>query len=173
MPCAAAMKSALNKPLIIVADTGPLISWARANQLPLLRNLLTALLVPPAVREELGQPTRPGAELLLDNSWLRLCDLPPDLSLDGFPGVLGAGERQAIALAQHLHADYLLMDDGRAVAEAEKRNLKALRTLRLLAQAKRLGEVTAVGPVLEEFVRSGFWLAAATRRAFLASVGEI
>ena len=161
-----------NKEKLVVADTGPLISWARAGQLPLLKSLLPALIVPGAVREELRHPGRPGGDLLLDGLWLDGYELPPSALLSSFPPVLGMGEKQAISLAVHLKADYILLDDGRAVLEAKRRGLEVLRSLRLLAQAKQRGLVTAVAPIVEELVKTGFWLDATTLRAFLTSVGE-
>lgn len=157
---------------VIVADTGPLISWARAGQLPLLRILLPELIVPPAVVEELRQPGRPGGELLSQAGWLRVHELPASLVLGDFPTVLGSGEVQAIALAVHLKAEYTVLDDGRAGLEARRRGLEVLRSLRLLAQAKHLGLVPRVAPILEQFVRQGFWLSDVTRVQFLRAVEE-
>lgn len=158
---------------VIVSDTGPLISWARAGHVPLLRKLISGLVVPNAVVVELSKPGRPGADLLLEGPWLSGRVLPPSAVLDGFPGLLGAGERHAISLAVLLKADYILMDDGRAVADAQSRGLKVLRTLRLLGQAKRTGLVSEVAPILDDFARSGFWLAESVRQPFLASIGEV
>ena len=158
---------------VTVADTGPLISWARAGYVPLLRKLIPSLVVPMAVVVELSKPGRPGSDLLLEGSWLSGRVLPPSAQLSGFPGLLGPGERQAISLAVHLGADYILMDDGRAVAEAKSRGIEALRTLRLLGQAKRTGVVSLVKPILDDFARADFWLAESVRQAFLASIGEV
>ena len=72
----------------------------------------------------------------------------------------------------HLGADYILMDDGRAVAEAKRRGIEVLRTLRLLAQAKRLDLISKVAPILDNFARADFWLADSVRQPFLASIGE-
>lgn len=157
---------------LIVADTGPLISWARAGYVPLLRKLIPGLVVPTAVVVELSKPGRPGADLLLEGPWLSGRVLPPSAVLDGFPGLLGPGERQAISLAVHLGADYILMDDGRAVAEAKKRGIEVLRTLRLLGQAKRTGLVSLVKPILDDFALAGFWLAPSVRQSFLDSISE-
>ena len=161
-----------NNNKLIVSDTGPLISWARAGYVPLLRKLIPALVVPTAVVVELSKPGRPGADLLLEGPWLSGRVLPPSAVLDGFPGLLGPGERQAISLAVHLGADYILMDDGRAVAEAKKRGIEVLRTLRLLGQAQRTGLVSLVKPILDDFALAGFWLAESVRQAFLDSIGE-
>ena len=48
---------------------------------------------------------------------------------------LGAGEREAIPLAQELHASALLMDDADGRDEAERRAIKVTGTLGILETA--------------------------------------
>ena len=52
--------------------------------------------------------------------------LPPEVDLD-------AGEREAIALAEELAADIILVDDWDARLESQRRRLRAVGTLRVLA----------------------------------------
>jgi predicted nucleic acid-binding protein len=53
--------------------------------------------------------------------------------------MLGAGEREAIALAEELKSDVLLVDDWAARREAERRNLAIQGTLGLLGLAAERG----------------------------------
>jgi predicted nucleic acid-binding protein len=57
----------------------------------------------------------------------------PQQALLSLRDVLGPGERAAIALAEELSADALLMDDRDGRREAERRSLAVLGTLRVLA----------------------------------------
>lgn len=156
---------------IILSDTGPLISWSRAGQIPLLKQLVTELAVPPAVLKELNQPGRAGADLIgLD--WIRPFPLSPGISLAGFPAVLGDGEREAIAAAEEAGA-FLLVDDMKARAEAERRGITCLTTLRLLLQAKHESLIPKVEPVLRDFTDTGFRLSNAIKQQFLTGLGEI
>jgi predicted nucleic acid-binding protein len=68
-------------------------------------------------------------------SWLEVHTLrsTPDSTLDH----LDAGEREAIALAEELHADQLLLDDADARQEAARRNLPFIGTLGVLREAAR------------------------------------
>jgi hypothetical protein len=50
---------------------------------------------------------------------------------------LDAGERDAIALAEELHADQLLLDDADARREAARRSLPFIGTLGVLREAAR------------------------------------
>jgi hypothetical protein len=52
---------------------------------------------------------------------------------------LGAGEQEAIALAEELEADAVLLDDWAARREAQRRHLTVLGTLRVLADAAERG----------------------------------
>jgi len=51
--------------------------------------------------------------------------------------LLGRGELEAIALAQELKADALLIDDQRGREEAIRRHLRVFGTLRVLADAAK------------------------------------
>lgn len=154
----------------IVTDTGPLISWARANQLDLLRIMVQELILPRAVAEELHKPNRPGAHLLGEN-WIKVAPSLVGGTEVGFPPTLGKGEKHAIATASELGA-MLLVDDSSARKEAERRGISCLTTLRLLAQAKSEGLLTQVASRLQLFRDQGFWLSDSVTQRFLAGLGE-
>jgi predicted nucleic acid-binding protein len=70
-------------------------------------------------------------------AWLEVHAVPvPDLTLN-----LGAGEREAITLAQALRADVLLLDDGKARRAARECGLTVTGTLAVLALAASRGLV--------------------------------
>jgi predicted nucleic acid-binding protein len=52
---------------------------------------------------------------------------------------LGAGEREALSLAQELHADLVLLDDLEARVEAERCGLAVMGMLRVLELAAERG----------------------------------
>jgi len=54
---------------------------------------------------------------------------------------LESGEQEAIVLAQELHADILLVDDGKARDLAIQRGLRAMGTVGVLEQAAARGLV--------------------------------
>lgn len=160
-----------DNPKLIVSDTGPPISWSRAGQIALLKQLVTELVVPQAVVQELNQPGRAGADLV-GIEWIRHFTLLPTVSLTGFPSALGDGEREAIAAAEQPGVQ-LLVDDLKARAEAERRGIACLTTLRLLYQAKHEGLILKVEPVLRHFTDTGFRLSNVIRQRFLIGLGEV
>jgi predicted nucleic acid-binding protein len=122
--------------VIVVADASPLRYLILVEHAHVLPALYGRVMVPPAVITELNQERTP----VLVRTWLS--NKPEWLHVQGprqllapLRGVLGPGEREAIALAAELAADVLLMDDREGRREAERRNLIVLGTLRVLADA--------------------------------------
>lgn len=70
---------------------------------------------------------------------------------------LDPGEREAIALAQMLRADAVILDDRAARREAERRNLRVIGTLRVLADAAEIGLVD-LSQALEHLQAAGFYM---------------
>ncbi|MDA2935102.1 hypothetical protein MYX82_12285 [Acidobacteria bacterium AH-259-D05] len=91
----------------IVSDSGPILSFARANLLDCLRDVAGELIVPYAVHEEiLGDLKMPGSKTIAESVWItRQSVRDPRLVAR-----LHRGEREAIALAKELGAA-LLVDD--------------------------------------------------------------
>lgn len=124
----------------VVADASPLRYLILIEYVHVLPALYGRVVVPPAVVSGLSQEQTPDpVRHWLSNSpeWLRV--QAPRQPLTSLRGVLGPGEREAIALAGELSADVLLMDDRDGRREAEKRNLAVLGTLRVLADAAEHG----------------------------------
>ena len=126
--------------MIVVADTSPLRYLILIEEIRVLPALYGRLIVPPGVVAELNQERTPSVVrewLSARPEWLQI--QAPQQELSSLRDVLGAGEREAIALASELSADALLMDDRDGRREAEKRNLAVLGTLRVLADAAEHG----------------------------------
>ncbi len=108
------------------------------HQADLLPQLFGSVLIPPAVFEELhhSETSNSVRTWIADPpSWLRVQPLGsnPDPALD----YLDSGEREAIALAEEIHADQLLLDEAEARREAARRNLPFIGTLGVLREAAR------------------------------------
>ena len=86
--------------------------------------------------------------------------------------MLGAGEREAIALAGQLGARRLILDDLPARRLAARRGLPVTGTVGLLLAAKHAGLVPAVAPLLDALTAAGFHLSGRVRDAVLAAAGE-
>lgn len=127
--------------MIVVADTTPLQYLILIHYEHILPALYGEVVVPPAVIEELSRDETPEAVrdwLKSAPEWLEV-RRPREAGRTSVP--LGAGELEAIALAEELRADALLIDDWDGRQEALRRNLNVLGTLRVLADASDDGIV--------------------------------
>ena len=125
--------------MIVVADTTPLRYLVVIEREHLLPALYGRVLIPPAVADELNDESTPQVVrdwLASRPSWLEIRQ--PAHSL-GSNVDLDWGEQEAIALAEEVSADLLLVDDWDARQEAERRHLRAVGTLRVLADGAGRG----------------------------------
>ncbi len=125
---------------VVVADTGPLNYLVLVEAIDCLSRLFGTVHVPDAVMTELRHPQAPPAvraSIEAPPDWLTLTPTTP-LNPAFHPG-LGLGERSAIALAQELQADLVIMDDRLGVAAAAGQGLAAVGTLRILRLAADRG----------------------------------
>jgi predicted nucleic acid-binding protein len=126
--------------MIVIADTTPLNYLVLIDQVEILPQLYGRVLIPPAVWEEFQRPETPEAVRAWVGqppAWLEIRPVgkKPDPAVQN----LGAGEREAIALAEELHADRLIMDDRTARRVATERNLIVIGTLGVLVEAVKRG----------------------------------
>jgi predicted nucleic acid-binding protein len=128
--------------VIVVADTSPLNCLVQIDHEQLLPTLYDRVLVPAAVLEELSRARAVPAVLRWlksKPSWLivRVMVLEAEPALE----TLGPGEREAIQLAKHEHADLVLMDEKLGVRIAREQGLSVTGTLGVLVQGARQGLV--------------------------------
>jgi predicted nucleic acid-binding protein len=120
--------------MIVVSDTSPLNYLILIGQQDVLPALFDRVVAPPAVLTEMQQRRAPEIVAKWAASppvWLEvLAPTSVDAALN-----LGAGETEAIALAQELKADQLLMDERKASAVARRLGLVITGTLSVLSLA--------------------------------------
>ena len=147
-----------------VSDAGPLIHLSWINQLGLLKQIFDEVVVPPAVRDEVlaaPEDTR-GLQVIqhfVDAIGVSV-QIPrrPEVTTAELGGVLGAGEGEAIMLAEEISADFLLTDDAPARAEAMRRGLEVVGSVGVLVQAREIGLISAALPLVLELRSLGQWM---------------
>lgn len=145
--------------MIVIADTSPLNYLIIIEEVRVLADLYGRVIVPTAVREELvsqSSPIEVRRWIESPPGWLEI-RAAVDLATD-FPSGLGAGEREAISLAQSLKADQLIADDMSARREAERRGIAVIGTLGVLREAALEGFVDIVS-ALGKLQNSSFYVA--------------
>ena len=128
--------------MLVIADTTPLRYLVVLGQVDLLPTLFGQVIIPLAVVGELQHPQAPAAVrawIASPPPWLDM--RPSSLLPDAVLLRLDPGEREAILLAQELQADLVLVDDQDARAEATRRALTAMGTLRVFELAAERGLV--------------------------------
>ncbi len=116
---------------LIVSDTSPLNYLVLIEAIDLLPKLVSSVLIPPAVANELADPRTPFAvRQWVSNSpsWLQVIaptNVDPSLNLD-------QGEAEAIALATERGIRAILIDERKGFRAAKSRGLEPLGILAVL-----------------------------------------
>jgi predicted nucleic acid-binding protein len=144
--------------MIVIADSTPLHYLVLLNHAHILRELYGPIIIPEAVFRELQADRTPVTVrqwIAARPDWLevRRASVPQDLALTE----LDPGECEAIALAESLRADALILDDKAARREAQRRNLRVIGTLRVLDDAASAGLVD-LPEALRRLQAVGFYL---------------
>jgi hypothetical protein len=157
----------------IVSDAGPILSFARAGRLELLRQVVIELLIPEAVLDDITGRGRgkPGAFEVAQGTWIKSEKIRDRSLLESISEKLDLGEREALALARETGAP-LLVDEREARKEALRLNIPYFGSLKILKEAKDHGIIAEAKPVLDAFIASGTYLSDALRQDFLEELGE-
>jgi predicted nucleic acid-binding protein len=161
----------------IVADSGPLIVFARSGLLDIVKRVGGDILVPaPVFAECTRELARPGATTLTDahqNGLLSVIAEPDFAAIPKLQNIvnLDSGEVAAIALAM-AHKCPVLMDErlGRNVAALN--GLSVIGSAGILLAAKDLGLIDHVAPILVAWRDWGYFLSPALLEAVLSRASE-
>jgi|SRR5688572_12935641 len=149
----------------VVSNSSPLIALERIGQLELLRGVFEKVTVPPAVVSEVWPATQPP-------DWFDVVQLTAPASALVLSSTLGAGEREAIALAVEIQPNFILLDDRAARRAAEALGIPVLGLLGVLLAAKRRGLLSAIRPFIESLTAAGFRVAPELAERVLRDAGE-
>lgn len=144
---------------IVIADAGPLIAFARVQQLGLLAQMFERVLVTDEVIAECT--VRPdfaesqAIQAAFKNQLLHRCTAPASQ----FESALhvDAGEASAIAVAIELGCG-VLMDDKAGRRMAKNFGVSAIGTVGVLVLAKQKKLIPAVKPILEQLTLTAYFL---------------
>jgi predicted nucleic acid-binding protein len=125
--------------MIVIADSGPIISLALIDKLDLLEELYGAVYIPEAVWQELSVYIEPFhiPKVLTYREKVITLQNP-----NTFTGIMDPGESEAVSLYQEIQADYLLIDDKTARNIAESLSIKCLGILAVLRKAREVGLIS-------------------------------
>jgi hypothetical protein len=130
---------------VVISDTSPVRALAHLGHLVWLERLFKQVVLPPAVAAELGKPPR-GLQAVDVNSCLFLSVRAP-ASLQRVSELLSILD--AIALAEELNADVVLIDELAGRNVARQCGFPVLGTLGILLRAKQEHLCPQIFPLLE------------------------
>jgi hypothetical protein len=122
------------------------------------------IIIPPAVAREVFGDEAPPA-------WVQIV-APRGAAPEVGSVTLGAGEREAIALAIEVGCRRLLLDDLPARRLAARKALPVSGSVAVLLAAKSAGVIERVAPLIDALQVAGFHLSAEVRAAALHACGE-
>jgi len=143
---------------IVIADSTCLIGLSKIGQLEVLHHLFEKILIPSAVYNEvvvLGAG-RFGADEVANAKWIEIQEVENRLAVQAFRLTLGAGESEAIVLAQECEADFIILDDWKARQMALGLSLPVVGTVAVLTRASEKGVIKDLQSTLEDLRKAGF-----------------
>lgn len=158
---------------LVVSDTSPVRALAQLGHLAWLETLFSGVVVPPAVVEELRAPPA-GLRAVEVAAWSFLSVQAPTNGqlLGELRCLLDAGEAEAIALAEELHTDVVLIDERAGRDVARQRGFTVVGTLGVLLRAKQERLCSEIRPLLDRLQHeSHFFVSASLRRTILHQAG--
>jgi predicted nucleic acid-binding protein len=160
-------------PDAVISNTSPRQYLYQLGQLDLLSRFYQHVTIPPAVAHEIaaGQALGIALPALPQVPWVQV-QAPSSTQAWQVASSLGAGEREALALALTPPNALLLMDDGRGRRFGRLLRLRMTGTVGVLARAKQEGIVSRLAPLLDHLDALGFRLRPQARAMALTLVGE-
>lgn len=157
----------------VICNTSPLQYLHQIGQLELPPALVSRVVVPTAVAEELAEGRRRGLDLPVPEMlpWVELA-VPANEQVVRLVADLGPGETEVLLLALEQTDPVVILDDALARRHAEMLGISLTGTLGILLDAKRRGLVPALIPLIDDLQRLGFRLSERTRHAVVRMARE-
>ena len=125
--------------MIVIVDTSPICYLILIEAIDLLPQLYGKVLIPNAVYQELKSPKSPlEVQQWIEHipDWLEVCE--DSNTKDEETQILDKGEREAIALAEKIKADLIVMDEKLGRSIARKKGFNLVGILGILYSASQL-----------------------------------
>jgi len=148
---------------IIVSDTSCLILLDKLSLLFILKELFEEITVTPEIEKEYGQQLP---------EWIKVVNVQNKIYQIILQSTIDLGEASAIALAIEQPNCLLVLDDNKARKAAARLGIAYIGTLGLLVEAKEVGLIQLVKPILTQIKMTNFRIAENLERQILKLAGE-
>jgi len=159
--------------VIVVSDTSPITNLAAVGQLDLLRQIYGRVIIPEAVFQELTAVGghHPGA-VAQQLDWIETRSVSNRLLVNVLRVDFDDGEAEAIALAQEMAADLLLIDEHLGRAVATRLGIRIIGLLGVLIEAKHRAMIQEIKPLVDTLMSLGFHVKQDLYQRVLQAAGE-
>lgn len=142
--------------ILVVADTSPIHYLVLIDAVGFLPRLYDRVVLPSAVFAELTHPNAPSAVRSWAGALPQWTEVRAASHID-LSGILDPGEAEAIALAQELKADSLLLDEAEGREEAIRRGLPVSGTIGVLEKAAER-DLINLSEAFQRLARTNFYI---------------
>lgn len=148
--------------MIIVSDSGPLISLAKISEFHILKYIFERVIIPDSVYAEVveegkGRPGEKETKKAL-GKWVEKIKVSDRTAVQVLLSELKKGEAESIVLAKELNADLILLDDKTARDMAEASGLMVKGTVGIILMANEMGIIKNFRTVVNRLRDKGFYL---------------
>jgi predicted nucleic acid-binding protein len=159
--------------VIVVSNTSPITNLAAIGHLDLLRQLYQRAIIPEAVFQELtAQGGRHPGAIVQQLDWIETRGASNRAVVSALQVDLDAGEAEAIALAQELAADLLLIDEHLGRVTAARLGVRVIGLLGVTMEAKHRGLIQKIKPLVDALMKQGFRIGQDLYGRVLQAAGE-
>ncbi len=146
----------------IIVNASPLIALSKINELKILKNLFSEIIIPEAVYHEVitegGGKTGVKEIEKSINNWIKIEKVSNKKEVELLRALLDYGEAEVIVLGKEINADLLIIDNKEPRLFAKHLNQKVIGTIGLILLAHKKGFIDSPYEKICELREKGFYL---------------
>lgn len=154
----------------MISDATALICLSKINNLDILKKAYSAVIIPPAVKNEVLLEEKEGYSSIknaIESGWIKVIEPKESIALG-----LGAGENQAISLAKE-KKDKIILDDALAIKAANAFGISIVRTTTVIfiALNKKIINKKQAISLLNRLIENGYYISTKDYAALVSKLG--
>ena len=139
--------------MLVISDCSTITNLIQIGELSILEKLFKEIIIPEKVYEELAIFEK-QKDQIEDLDWIVVSSVLNQSAVLTLSEVLDPGEAEAIVLAEELKADFLIIDERKGRRVAEEPGIKIVSLLGILIQAKKVGHISQLKPLLDKLIHN-------------------
>lgn len=148
---------------VVITDASCFILFDKIDAFSVLKELYKEVITTPEIAAEYGKRLP---------VWVDVRAVQNRELLYQYADSVDIGEASAMALANEIHADLVILDDGAARKFAEKLQLEITGSVGVLLNAKKNNIIAEIRPYLDKIQHTNFRISSSLINRILAVAGE-